>query len=197
MIPGKSGHFYIYTHVREDALDLYGFASRAEKELYLTLLSVTGIGPKGALGILSRGEWGDIIDCIVRGDKEALTQMPGIGKKTAERVVLEIADTLRKKLEAGAFGKTQSARTSTGTAISQTMGNTTSGSNSANSDSAILRDAKAALIGLGYREQDIAQKLQRVMSESEVTRAEELIRTALRQLNVEVIKSHGTGITDH
>lgn len=174
-LPGKTIELYIHTHVREDALDLYGFASRLEKDLFLTLLSVTGIGPKGALGILSGVEPEHLIQAIVGGDKDALTKIPGIGKKTAERVVLELADPIRKKMENGGFGSirpapARAAKTASNSAVDQA--------------SVMLQDAKAALVGLGYREQEVTALLNRVISESATppARAEDLIRTALRQL---------------
>src|SRR3954454_8889373 len=94
--PGFATDLHIHTHVREDALDLYGFSSRVEKEIFLTLLTVNGVGPKMALGILSRVEPDELIRAVVEGDKDSLTRVPGIGKKTAERVVLELSDKMRK-----------------------------------------------------------------------------------------------------
>ena len=76
---GQQVELFIHTHVREDALDLYGFATRMEKELFLTLLSVNGIGPKSALGILSGVEPGSLIDAIIHEDRAYLMQIPGFG----------------------------------------------------------------------------------------------------------------------
>lgn len=175
-MPGSQAEVYVYTHVREDALDLYGFATRVEKELFLTLLSVNGIGPKGAMGILSKVETEQLIQAILNEDKESLIQIPGIGKKTAERVVMELADPIRKKMEAGAFGETRPAPT---TANAKASSGATSGRGSA-----LIQDAKAALVGLGYRENDVAALLNRVIAEMETppSRTEDLIKTALRQL---------------
>lgn len=85
---------WIYTHVREDALQLFGFESRAEKDLFLSLLKVNGIGPKLALGILSSGPSQDIVDTIESGDAKKLSKFPRVGKKTAEQMIL----TLQGKL---------------------------------------------------------------------------------------------------
>lgn len=87
-----------YLHVREDALQLYGFADRAERELFVQLLTVNGVGPKVALAIVSGSPAEDLRRAIVRGDYARFQAIPGIGKKTAERIVLE----LREKLAADA-----------------------------------------------------------------------------------------------
>lgn len=84
----------IHTHVREDALLLYGFATRLEQELFEKLISVSGIGPKVALAVLSGIEPNDLIKAIQRGDLARLTAIPGVGKKTSERIVLELKDRL-------------------------------------------------------------------------------------------------------
>src|SRR3954466_12919629 len=90
ILPESSAELFIYTHVREDALDLYGFRTRAEKDVFLTLLTVNGIGPKLALGVLSGADAGPLVRAILDGDKDCLTRIPGVGKKIAERVVLEL-----------------------------------------------------------------------------------------------------------
>ena len=182
-LPGKAVELHIYTHVREDALELYGFSSKMEKDLFLTLLTVQGIGPKGAMGIISGVEASELLRLILDGDKAALTRIPGVGKKTAERVVLELADSVRKRVESGAWGaiavaagkksgKSGAGATAAGAAVPAGMGS-------------IFMDAKTALVGLGYREPDVASLLNRIVSESEkpIAKAEDLILVALRQLS--------------
>ena len=83
-----------YLHVREDVMQLYGFAERAERELFLQLLSVNGIGPKVALAIVSGSPAEELRRAIVRGDAVRFQAIPGIGKKTAERIVLELKEKL-------------------------------------------------------------------------------------------------------
>jgi holliday junction DNA helicase RuvA len=83
-----------YLHVREDAMQLYGFAERAERELFMQLLSVNGIGPKVALAIVSGSPAEELRRAIVRGDAVRFQAIPGIGKKTAERIVLELKEKL-------------------------------------------------------------------------------------------------------
>jgi len=91
---GSSITVRIHTHVREDALLLYGFATLLEQELFERLIGVSGIGPKVALAVLSGIEPQELIDAIERGDLVRLTAIPGVGKKTSERIVLELKDRL-------------------------------------------------------------------------------------------------------
>lgn len=88
--------FYISHQVREDASDLYAFRSLEELQLFELLLSVSGVGPKSALGVLSIASVADISEAVIRGDAELLTKVAGIGKKTAERVVLELKTKITK-----------------------------------------------------------------------------------------------------
>ena len=87
---------YTHQHVREDALDLFGFKTLADLEFFELLLTVSGIGPKSALGILSMASADDIKETILRGDSLLLTKVSGIGKKTAERLVLELREKIGK-----------------------------------------------------------------------------------------------------
>ena len=92
--PGKEVQLRIHTHVREDALLLYGFLEQDEKSLFEKLISVGGIGPKLAITVLSGLAAADLIRAIRGGEVERLVRIPGIGKKTAERMVLELRDKL-------------------------------------------------------------------------------------------------------
>jgi len=94
----------VHTHVREDALALYGFATRLEQDLFERLIGVSGIGPKVGLAVLSGIEPMDLIRAIERGDLARLTAIPGVGKKTSERIVLELKDRL-PRVEAAAAGE--------------------------------------------------------------------------------------------
>jgi Holliday junction DNA helicase RuvA len=176
-LPGQTVELFIHTHVREEAFDLYGFMSQMEKSLFLTLLSVNGIGPKSALGILSAVESSQLIDAIVQGDQALLGSISGIGKKTAERLVLELRDKLKKKLDSGVL-KVASGSLEKGTSGARSSANYDA------STGEILRDAKSALIGLGYRETDVQSLLTQVIENSEVPfkKPEELIRSALKRL---------------
>jgi Holliday junction DNA helicase RuvA len=92
--PGAEITLRIHTHVREDALQLYGFLTDLERQLFERLISVSGIGPKLAIAVLSGMDSRDLLACVQRGDVARLTGIPGIGKKTAERIVLELRDRL-------------------------------------------------------------------------------------------------------
>jgi Holliday junction DNA helicase RuvA len=102
--PGDEVALRIHTHVREDALTLYGFATRLEQDLFERLIGVSGIGPKLALAVLSGIEPVDLVRAIERGDVARLTAIPGVGKKTSERLVLELKDRLPRppSVDAGA-----------------------------------------------------------------------------------------------
>ncbi len=176
LIHGDRVELFVHTHVREDALDLYGFRSAAEKDLFLTLLSVNGIGPKLALNILSGADAGQLIQAILSGNKTFLSQIPGIGKKTAERIVLELADKIRKKSDAGLYAALQSKTAPAGASAYD--------AGSARAANALVRDAALALVGLGFRENDATQVLNRLVEESSGAspKVEDLIRLALRHL---------------
>jgi Holliday junction DNA helicase RuvA subunit len=141
LIAGSSAELFIYTHVREEALDLYGFRTAAEKDLFLTFLSVSGIGPKGALGILSGAEAGDLVQAILKADKAFLGRIPGIGKKTAERIVLELADKIRKKSDAGFYAGFKSMSGPSAPAGASARGTTEP---ALTGSAALLRDAASA-----------------------------------------------------
>jgi Holliday junction DNA helicase RuvA len=93
---GQEIEVYTHQHVREDALDLFGFRSLEELELFELLLSVSGVGPKSALGVLAIAGVEDIKESIAGGDSTLLTKVSGIGKRTAERVVLELREKILK-----------------------------------------------------------------------------------------------------
>jgi len=92
----------VHTHVREDIIALYGFSTRRERSIFEKLMTISGIGPKLAVTILSGGSVEDLVTAIKRGDLARLTAIPGVGKKTAERIVLELKDKLQDFVEAPA-----------------------------------------------------------------------------------------------
>ena len=106
---GSEVALHIHTHVREDALSLYGFLRLAEKQLFEKLLTVTGIGPKLAITILSGMAADEMVAAIRSGDVARLTRIPGIGKKTAERMVLELRDKLPGATAAAEAGAPQAS----------------------------------------------------------------------------------------
>jgi Holliday junction DNA helicase RuvA len=100
--PGGEIALRIHTHVREDALALYGFATRLEQDLFERLISISGIGPKVALAVLSGIEPPELVRAIERADLARLTAIPGVGKKTSERIVVELKDRLPRAAAAAA-----------------------------------------------------------------------------------------------
>ena len=94
---GQAAKFYTYLAVREDALTLYGFLQKDEKEMFLRLIGVSGVGPKVGLSILSTMSAREAAIAIVSGDDKALAKVPGIGKKTAQRLVLELKAPLKTR----------------------------------------------------------------------------------------------------
>ena len=105
---GKPVQLFTYLSVREDALDLYGFATTAELDCFKLLISVNGVGPKAALAILSELSADRLAVCIAGGDAKSLTRAPGIGKKIAERIVLELKDKMGV-LDLGSSSEVQAA----------------------------------------------------------------------------------------
>ncbi len=146
-----------YLHVREDVLQLYGFASAEEKSLFLKLISVSGIGPRVALGILSSSTVDEFSEHIATANLARLKALPGIGKKTAERLVIELKDKLSP---AGSSGS-----------VTQMVHRT---------DSA--EDAIAALVSLGYSRQNIEKVITKILQDGGAPDVESLIKVALRQL---------------
>lgn len=175
IVPGKVLEFHVHTHVREDALDLYGFTSRMDRELFLTVLTVNGIGPKGALGLLSKIESSQLIEMVLAEDKDGLCQVPGIGKKTAERVVLELKTPFQKKIDAGSWILPGTGATAAGPAVHAA---------SLGSEKVRLqREAKEALLGLGYREAEVASLIKKIFEDRpEVSRVEEIIKLSLQRM---------------
>ena len=152
-IPGQKAEIYLYTHVREDALDLFGFLSPSEKNFFTTVLSVSGVGPKLALSLLSHADEASLIQMILTDDKASLNNISGVGKKTAERMILELRDTLQKKMELGLFGK-QNMKNKTGVTVSP------DGSQSIDRSSKLFIEAFLALQGLGYKEIQAKQMIE-------------------------------------
>lgn len=155
---GAETKLYTYLNVREDALLLFGFATPEEHEMFLLLLNVTGVGPKMALAILSGMKPAGIRSAIGRNDLAALTRISGVGKKTAERIVLELRDKIGQIGSAATLEPGLEA-VPAGTAF---------------------EEALAALQALGYQPGEILPRLRKVSS-GDAT-AQELIRLVLREM---------------
>lgn len=148
----------IHTHVREDTLSLFGFLTEAEREMFLLTLGVSGIGPKLALSILSSLSVVEITSAIFAADDSKLCTIPGIGKKTAARMVLELKDKIKF------LPKTE----------------TMSGQPEAGTD--IVEDAVSALVNLGYKKPLAEEVLKKVRQSKLESPVEDLIREALSLL---------------
>ncbi len=158
---GEKGKLYTYLNVREDAMELYGFASQEELNLFELLLSVSGVGPKAALSILSASSPANLALSIITGDEKALTCAPGIGKKIAQRVILELKDKLAK-------GQTIAAGESYGgTGVTVIPENK-------------LSEATAALAVLGYSQGEIGAVLKGV--DLDGLTLEQIIKEALKKM---------------
>jgi Holliday junction DNA helicase RuvA len=96
---GESVMLYIHTHVREDAIQLFGFRNPGEKRVFITLLGISGIGPKVALNILSGIAYEDFLNAVESEEISILTKIPGLGKKTAHRIILELRGKLPREVE--------------------------------------------------------------------------------------------------
>jgi Holliday junction DNA helicase RuvA len=146
----------IHTHVREDALTLFGFATQLEQELFEKLISVSGIGPKVALSVLSGIEPTDLIDAIAHDDLARLTAIPGVGRKTSERIVLELKDRLPKAAQLPDRGAASAGA------------------------SALRDDLISALLNLGYH-RPLAEKAVDAATKK-ASGFEDTLRQALREL---------------
>lgn len=156
---GETMRCYVWLSVREDAMELFGFAGKEEKEMFLQLTSVSGIGPKTALGVLGAMPLRELNLAILLGDVNALSRAPGIGKKTAQRLALELKDKI-----------TQSdVSVSAGDAVAIPAASMATDS---------VMEAVEALTALGYSSTEARNAVSRVRDQSDKT--DELIRLALR-----------------
>ncbi len=153
--PGSPVTLRVHTHVREDALQLFGFWTALEQKLFEHLISVAGVGPKLAIGILSGIEAPELIDALGSGDLVRLCKIPGVGKKTAQRLVIE----LKEKLPPG------DEKTTTET------------------DSSIKQDLLSALQNLGYSRGEAERGAKRVLEEAGDEPFEDQLRRALQLLS--------------
>jgi holliday junction DNA helicase RuvA len=153
----------IHTNVREDALQLFGFAMSRDKELFLKLLSVSGIGPKLAITMLSGMASAELITAITKNDLGRLTAIPGVGKKTAERVVVELRDKLSK--------------------IVFDEGEMTPATEKAASDATIKEDTVSALVALGYAKPLAERAVSAALTEEGEMTIQAILKRSLKRLS--------------
>jgi Holliday junction DNA helicase RuvA len=157
----ESASLSVYTHLREDAIQLYGFVTAQEKDSFILLTSISGIGPKLALSVLSALNVPDLVSAILAGDVEKLASVPGIGKKTAARIALELKDKVER------LRVTPSPRPQ---AVSGPLGR-------------LQDDALSALVNLGYKAADVKEAITRAAQvRPEPMPLTELIREVLKDL---------------
>lgn len=160
---GDEVKVYTYLHVKEDALQLYGFFSRDDLEVFCLLLNVNGIGPKAALGILSTISSDDLRFAVLSDDAAFIAKAPGIGKKTAQKLILELKDKFQLQ---DAFEK----KTAHVQADQAAQGGSSSGS-----------EAVEALVALGYSATEALQAVKKVEGAEEMD-TEQLLRAALKYI---------------
>ena len=157
---GERAKLYTYMNVREDAVELFGFARQSELHSFKLLLGVSGVGPKAALSILSANTPANLAMAVVMGDEKALTAAPGIGKKIAQRIILELKDKLAK--EQSSFSGDTGAILPVAVPDDKT------------------REAGAALAVLGYSASEVAAALKGI--DMDALPLEEIIRQALKRM---------------
>lgn len=156
---GESAKLYTVEHIREDAFELFGFFDRQEKRCFEMLIDVSGVGPKAAISVLSSVTPETLAMAVISGDEKALTAAPGIGKKIAQRILLELKDKIAKESGGNALG----------TAVSPVPGGTSK-----------LSNAVSALAVLGYSSSEISFVLKDIDIEN--SSLEDIIRQALKKM---------------
>lgn len=163
---GNEVRIYTYLQVKEDSMSLYGFGSRQELKLFKQLLGVNGIGPKGALGILSAMRPDDLRLAVISGDAKAIAKAPGIGVKTAQRLILDLKDRISVEDMLGTAENGAEKNNETGKAgLTDSAG----------------REAVDALVALGYSAMEAAKAVRKVEMTEEMT-AEEVLKASLKYL---------------
>jgi Holliday junction DNA helicase RuvA len=157
--PGTNVSVRVHTHVREDAIALFGFATGLEQDLFERLISISGIGPKLALAVLSGMEPPDLVRAIKGQDVARLTSIPGVGKKTAERIGLELKDRLPQSLQAAADAAKPPAP-----------------------EDQLRADLLSALVNLGYQRAAAEKAIEKVLKDSPDARFDDALRAVLRAL---------------
>jgi Holliday junction DNA helicase RuvA len=162
--PGQAARVHVHLVVREDAQTLYGFPTLDDRDLFRILLKVRGVGPSMALGVLSGMTAADIADAVVRDDLKAFTAIKGVGKKTAEQILLDLRDK-SALLSAVAGG----APTAAAAPADEPSG-----------ESPNLGDAITALVSIGYSEKEATKKVEAAANDVGTEDLESLVRAAMR-----------------
>jgi Holliday junction DNA helicase RuvA len=157
--PGSAVTLKVHTHVREDVIALYGFATGLEQDLFERLIAISGIGPKLALAVLSGMEPPDLVRAIKAQDVARLTSIPGVGKKTAERIGVELKDRLPQSVQAAADAAKPAAP-----------------------EDQMRSDLLSALLNLGYQRPAAEKAIDKALTQAVEPRFEDALRAVLRAL---------------
>ena len=163
-LPENGQEVVLFTHlsVSENAHNLFAFGTKKDRQLFRELIKVNGVGPKLAVAILSGMTADEFVRCVHDGDSAVLVKLPGVGKKTAERLIIEMRDRLKD------WGVPHSTTMEAPTLVAGEAAND------------IVREAESALIALGYKPQDASKAISRI--KEEVSTSAELIRLALKNM---------------
>lgn len=169
LVPNRDVALFTSHIIREQSQDLYGFESAEEKKFFEMLLDVNGIGPKGAFSLVSHLGVQQIISAITFENSDILKSAPGVGKKSAEQIVLSLKDKVQK-LEIGLAVKENPVK----------KGAKTKGSSA--EDAFLVKETLAACQGLGFKDQDVLPMIQKHLQEGIVKKPEELVKVILKEL---------------
>jgi holliday junction DNA helicase RuvA len=165
-LPALGEVISLHTHlsISEAAHQLFGFANAGDRSFFRLLIKVSGVGPKMALAILSAMEAQECAQCILQNNLVALIKIPGVGKKIAERLVIDLRDRLKDWAPAATAKSTQDAP-------------------QAQQVNAMLAEAESALVALGYKPAEAAKAISAAMKQTELARTEDVIRAVLRSMS--------------
>jgi Holliday junction DNA helicase RuvA len=176
---GATVDLYVHTHVSEGAIALFGFANEAEREVFRLLLGISGIGPRTAIATLGGMRLGDLVTAVTRGDTRRLQAIPGIGKKTAERIVLELKDKIGR-VPLGPAERGDAGAEAAGAAADDAA-KAGGGERGAASAADVLGDLRSALQNLGYKTAEVERRVDELRSRANRgVSVGELLREALR-----------------
>ncbi len=156
---GELCKLFLHLYVRENDLRLFGFYTVEEREIFESLIKVSNIGPKIAISILSGISVKSLIEAVAKQDIELLSSVPGIGKKSSQRIIIELKDSFERFIEEKVIG-TEATK----------------------EERAIITDAENALISLGYNKISVKREIQKFLSKNKPTSSGEIVKTIIRQL---------------
>lgn len=163
----SSAHLLIYTHVKEDALQLYGFKTASERKLFVHFISVSGVGPKLGVALLSHMKADELIESIKSNNLVKLTQIPGVGRKTAERLVVDLREKMTMM---------------SATHVEEQTGVKTDAAHVAPEDT-VRADALSALVNLGYQRSGAEKAIDAALGEGGDITVESVLRRSLKKLS--------------